>query len=83
MIMCVYNIPPDQPSVVLLVIFVKHKAEKQLPCAINLRIFQSSVTARHFMTSLLSLSLTRWWVRHVVITDRQKLERHLTTKIYR
>jgi hypothetical protein len=35
------------------------------------------------MISLLSLPLTGSWVRHVVITDRQKLERHLMTKIYR
>jgi len=37
--MCVYDVPPYQPSMVLLVIFVKHKAEMQLPCAIKVAYF--------------------------------------------
>ena len=67
--MYVYDMPPYQPSMILPVIFVRHKAEMQLPRAQKLRIFQRSVTAQHFMISLLSLPLTGSWVRHVVITD--------------
>ena len=37
--MCVYDMPPYQPSMVLPVIFVRHKAEMQLPHALKVTYF--------------------------------------------
>lgn len=46
--MCFYDMPPYQPSMVLLVIFVKHKAEMQLPCAIKVAYFPKFCYCRAF-----------------------------------
>jgi len=41
--MCVYDMPTYQPSMVLLVIFIKHKAEMQLPRATTICVFSKDL----------------------------------------